>query len=133
MRPPLMKMNANRREFPRVETEFLVEIVQPNGKLVPAGAVNISQAGLQLACDRPTAERIVKEARQVGQGHPAETDVKFALPFADGARRPVEAHCQIIWSKKVEENSYRIGIRFLDVTGQGDDALTRFIEESMLF
>jgi hypothetical protein len=126
-------MKTDRREFPRVDVKFPVEIVQPNGEVITATALNISRTGLQLGCDSQTAERIVKEARQMGEGQPPETFVRLHLPFSETTPELMESRSQIVWSRKVPESGFRIGLRFVVFTGDGEAAVGRFIEESMRY
>ena len=125
-------MSQDRRDFPRIETEHSVEIVDADGNDFPTLALDLSLTGMQLLCDHPTAERIAPggETRNAS-GAPREIDVRLRIRLRESGRQKLKIRCQVMSIREVQEDEYRIGVKFMRFEGDSYHTLEAYIDESL--
>ena len=124
-------MSQDRRDFPRVETEHSVELVDADGGVFPTLALDLSLTGMQLLCDQPTAERIAPGGVTGEDGKPHEFDVRVRIRLRDGGRRRLDIHCQVMSVREVQDDEYRVGVRFARFARDSYHALEAYIDETL--
>ena len=120
----------DRRDFPRIETEHSVEVVDSDGGVFPTLALDLSLTGMQLLCDSPTLERLLPGGK-LPEGEPPEIDVRLRLKLLDGTRSKIRANCQIMSVREIQDDEYRIGLKFSNFFGDSYHALEAYIDESL--
>lgn len=124
-------MSQDRRDFPRIETEHSVEIVDAHGAVFPTLALDLSLTGMQLLCDQPTAERIVPDGVTNNlDGSPRELDIRLRINLPD-ARRRLGIRCHVMSLREVQSDEFRVGLRFVRFEGDSYHALEAYIDESL--
>ncbi|HKK14693.1 MAG TPA: PilZ domain-containing protein [Gammaproteobacteria bacterium] len=120
-------MRTDGRRYPRYTVRLPVEIRTGGDEQFSATLENISLGGLELSCDRWTAERILPPGHQAFPGQPIGAEVRFAVPLAGGAERTVEIFGEIVVSRRLAQNEYRIGMQFVSFSGEASAVLDRYI------
>lgn len=121
----------DRRDFPRIETEHSVELVDADGGVFPTLALDLSLTGMQLLCDGPTAERIAPGGETSVNGEPREFDVRLRVRLHDGGRRRLKIRCQVMSLREVQNDEYRIGLKFVRFDEDSYHTLEAYVDESL--
>lgn len=103
----------------------------PDGEVIHAITVNLSPAGIQIACDRVTvnsilplsSHRLPKDTREVG--------VRLRFPESSGMPHVIDARCTAIFSRRVAENEYRIGLQFKSFEGDDYRKLEHYVDDGL--
>lgn len=119
-------MVADRRHYPRISTELPLEIEIDAGETVRGTIRNLSVGGLEISCDRWCADRILPSGHQAFPGQPIRARLRWTLP-GGGQEQVVEASAEIVVSRRLSQNEYRVGIHFLDFSADGEQAVQRFV------
>jgi hypothetical protein len=124
-------MWTDRREHPRIKASQPIDIVAENGKVLQGDLLDISHAGLQFCCDGPTAHCIFPEGHVLSAGRSGTVHISFSLPFTDQSSGSVDAVCQLIFSRRVAQDKYCIGVQFEKSAGDSYNTIVRFINEHL--
>lgn len=116
-------MGRERRQYPRVSADLPLE-VQCGDDQVRAAVCNLSCGGLEMSCDRWSADRLLPPGHQAFPGQPIAVRLRFQLP---GEGDHVAAAAEIVDSRRLAQNEYRVRIRFTGFDGDGEARLERFV------
>ncbi|MCK5361352.1 MAG: PilZ domain-containing protein [Gammaproteobacteria bacterium] len=121
-------MKKYKRDYPRVPVHLPVEVSMPDGEIIHAITVNLSPAGVQIACDRVTVNSIlpVSQRRLPRKTRPVELRLRF--PESSGMPHIIDARCTAVFSRRIAENEYRIGLQFQGFDGEDYQKLEHFLE-----
>jgi hypothetical protein len=100
------------------------------GEVIHALTVNLSPAGIQLACDRVTANSILPISHLALPARPAEVDIRLRFPESSGMPDIIDARCVAIFSRRIAENEYRIGLQFLSFHDGAYGKLELFLDRN---
>ncbi len=124
-------MTKYRREYPRISGELQVEIQPGSGALVHATAVNISYAGLQLVCDQDTVKSLLAGGLRAPPGERLEIAIQLVPASQEGVSATVKADCRTVFTRRVSEREYRIGVSFHEFEEDGYELLESYIDAYM--
>ena len=122
---------SERRDFPRIETEHSVEVVEADGATFPTLALDLSLTGMQLLCDGPTAERIAPGGDTSQNGEPREFDVRLRIRLREADRKHLRIRCAVMSVREVQADEFRIGVKFTRFEGDSYHTLEAYIDESL--
>lgn len=122
-------MAMERRDFPRIESEASSEIVASDGSLYPTLALDISLTGLQLLCDRPTAERVAPKLLGTSPADKTEIVVRIRVYLKDRTKLRVQTRCRIMSVRSIGDDEFRIGLKYLDFHNDGYSHIERYVDE----
>ncbi len=100
----------------------------PDGEVIHAITVNLSPAGIQIACDRVTVNSILPLSQRRPPKRTRAVDVRLRFPESSGMPDVVEARCTAVFSRRVAENEYRIGLQFQGFEGEDYQKLEHFLD-----
>ena len=122
-------VETERRSYPRFSVEHSVELVDAAGGVFPTLTLDISLTGVQLLCDGPTAKRI-SPGGEIPPGRPIKVQVRMRLQDKRSAEPiRVQVDCNVISLRQVEEDEYRVGLKFIDFHGRSYDQLETYIDQ----
>lgn len=121
-------MRSYKRDHPRVNVRLPVELTVPGGEVIHALTVNISPAGVQIACDRVTVNSILPLNRQATGEPRREFDVRLRFPESSGMPDVIETRCAAAFSRRMAEHEYRVGLQFLGLEDDDYRKLEHFLE-----
>jgi len=127
-RPTEPIVQPYKREHPRVSVHLPVELRTPEGVPLHARTVNISRAGLQLSCDRHTFSRLFPGGLQPLPSQRVAVRVRLELPPQAPGPAALEASCNAVFSRRIAENDFRVGLQFTDLPEAGYERLERYID-----
>lgn len=123
-----------RRNYPRLHTRFPAEVLAGGKRAIDRTlATDVSITGLQLVCDARVANRVVEKAEKGKVKSAKPVLVRVNLPLRDGTHVRVEVRCKVRALRKVEDDSYRVGLEYEFFEGQSYAALEAFIDDWVEF
>ncbi len=120
-------MAQERRAFPRVDTEHSLQLLDADGAAFPALMLDLSLAGMQLLCDGPTALRL---AGREGE-EPREFDVRLQVTLPRHGARQLRMRCRLMTIREVQQDEFRIGVRFTQFEADSYPLLEAWIDETL--
>ena len=125
------RVRKYKRDYPRVATQLPVELSLPDGEIIHAVSVNLSPAGIQIACDRVTVSRILPLSQRRRPTSTTEVQVRLRFPESSGMPDVIATRCIAIFSRRVAQNEFRIGLQFQHFEGDDYQKLERFLERGV--
>ncbi len=117
-----------RREYPRIPVTLPAEVQVADGARIHVKMCNISRAGMQLACDPITVRQLLPRGQPL-PGQPVTLDVRFELPTSTQETVPISVRCNAIFSRRVAQNEFRLGLQFASFEAEGYDHIENYIQE----
>ncbi|MEE8286412.1 MAG: PilZ domain-containing protein [Gammaproteobacteria bacterium] len=121
-------MKKYKRDYPRIPAHLPVEVSMPDGEIIHAITVNLSPAGIQIACDRVTVNSILPLSQRRLPKRTRQVDVRLRFPESSGMPDIIDARCTAVFSRRVAENEYRIGLQFQGFEGEDYQKLEHFLD-----
>ncbi len=118
-----------RRQYPRIEISLPATVKTADGEKLQPKAVNIAHGGVELACDHPTAAKLVPALHLPNPSKTPPIDVILPLPMADGSEPSLECRGAIISLRRLSQDEYRLSVQFHDITEVMQDHLYAFLEQ----
>lgn len=119
----------DKREYPRVKVKLPLEIIRSGGEVLPARVLNISRAGMQVACDWATMIRIVPQTHRVAAAEDLELPVRAMLSFRSKSQATLHALCRVVCARRVSQDQYHVGLQYVSIEGDGETILEHYIAE----
>ncbi len=118
-----------RRSTLRYKIRLPVELILDDGTVIPVESVDISNKGLQFACDSWIADEI--EPRGI-QNHPLDQIRLKAVadfPGMDQYSSKLYARCRIVAARRLSQDEYLLGLEFTDFENGSERLLEQFIRQ----
>ena len=117
-----------RRSTHRYKVKLPVELILEDGTVLPVESTDISNKGLQFACDSWVADEI--EPRGI-QNHPLDQIRLKAVtdfPEMDQHNSKLYARCRIVAARRLSQDEYLLGLAFIDFENGSERLLEKFIK-----
>lgn len=118
-----------RRSTHRYKIKLPVELILADGTVIPVESVDISNKGLQFACDSWIADEI--EPRGI-QNHPLDQIRLKAVadfPGMDKYSSKLYARCRVVAARRLSQDEYLLGLEFTDFENGSERLLEIFIRQ----
>lgn len=118
-----------RRTALRYKIKLPVELVLPDGSVIPVESTDISSKGLQFSCDSWIADEI--EPRGI-QNHPLDQIRLKAVtqfPGMDEYASKLYARCRIVVARRLSQDEYLLGLEFMDFENGSERLLKKFMRQ----
>ena len=118
-----------RRSTHRYKVKLPVELILEDGTVLPVESIDISNKGLQFACDSWVADEI--EPRGI-QNYPLDhSRIKAVTEFPgmDKYSSKLYARCRIVTARRLSQDEYLLGIEFVDFENGSERLLDKFIKQ----
>lgn len=119
---------SERRKSPRYVTDIPVDIVLNDGNILTVTTRNISNSGLQIACDSWVANEI--EPRGIHSHNVSQLQFKMVadLTIGDSVQK-LYANARIMSVQRMSQDHYILSIKFLDYENGSQDVLNKYLEQ----
>lgn len=117
-----MNIQIERRLYPRYAVQWPVEVFIPDhaaGASFDARLRNLSRGGVQIDCDRALVESLLAQHGT----HPL-CELCIVHPDEPGA---VEARCRLVVNRRIAQDSYQLGLKFLQLSPDSTALLERYL------
>lgn len=128
--PDAAEAKPERRRHPRVYQNLPAEIGLAEDKALNLTALNISLSGVQFGCNEEQMQRIKNDGHPALHGATVEVGLRVELPMDGGPAETLEATCRLVYTRRVTQHRYCLGMQFTHLKGQGRDALLRYLLEA---
>jgi len=123
-------MRDDQRDHPRIKRSLPVELVAAGDKTLHATTLDVSKAGIQLLCDGATVEGIFGSIRPDPSRHPS-VDLSLQLMHPKSGPARIKVACKAVFSRRLSEQEYRIGLRFESVPEAARAILNAFVDDCL--
>ncbi len=113
----------DRRSRLRHRIHLAIDLVQEDGTILPAIMVNISESGLQFRCDTWIANEI--EPRGIQTHNSCQMHIKVIAELNE--QNKLYADARIISAQRLSQDTYLIGLEFIDFEYGSDTQLSNFL------
>ncbi len=108
---PEPQVEPERRRAPRLPTEFNGKVIAEDGTEGPAQVLNVSRGGAAVAFTETTL-RTVFPTNQLLPG--SVVSVSFPVQDSASSSHTVRMTGVVVWAQQVNEDEYRIGLRWAE-------------------
>jgi hypothetical protein len=106
-----------------------IEITMPDGEIIAATTINISQVGVQLECGREDANCIFSVSEDEKTiGKPIELKTSIQLPVESTSSITLNILCRIVISRRMQEDVYQIGLKYIDINDEQTQLLDTHLQ-----
>ncbi len=119
-----------RARFPRINLEQPVALVHANATVATACISNISPGGMQVCCDRYTADSLHASSEPLGKRNKVSIDAHFLLPSPTGIRK-IDVECRLAHVAELSGGEYALGLEFIEFQHGGREELKAFLGEAV--
>lgn len=124
-------MSDYKRDYPRIKKSLPAELIASGDKKLYASTFDISKTGIQIICDGITAEEIFGASRQAGPSRHPRIKVVLRLLHPKTGPARVEADCRAVFSRRVSEQEFRIGLHIDTMSEEARGVLDAFVDECL--
>ena len=124
-------MSEYKRNHPRIKKSIPVEIVAPGERTLFATTYDVSKRGVQLLCDGITVREIFGGPGLSRPTKPPRVLLKLRLSHSGQESEQIEAECRAVFSRRVSEQEYRVGLQIYAISEPSIVALDNFIDECL--
>lgn len=118
--------------YPRVSTRLPVVVTNEEGVRLKVIAINASSDGFSFQCSTLQRNMMTPGGCYISRnGRPVQLDAWLDLPVASDQSLPVKARCHVAFSRRIASDRCEIGMRYMDIEGDGYKNLIRFIETTL--
>ena len=125
-----MPRKIERRESPRFVVDLSVDIILESGKTLTVSTRNISNNGVQIACDAWIANEIEPRGLQSYNINHLRFKITASLKIDDAIQK-FYANCRIMSVHRVSQEEYLLSVKFLDFENGTQSVLNKYLEQSM--
>lgn len=119
---------SERRKSPRYVTDIPVDIVLNDGNILTVTTRNISNSGLQIACDSWIANEI--EPRGIQSHNVSQLQLKIVADLTIGDTvQKLYTNARIMSVQRMSQDHYILSIKFLGYENGSQDVLNQYLEQ----
>jgi len=123
-------MRDDQRHHPRIEKSLPVELVTAGGEIHHATTLDVSKAGIQLLCDGATIKGVFGSVRPDPSRRPT-VDLSLRLMHPEVGSARFKVVCKAVFSRRLSEQEYRIGLRFESIPEGAREILSAFVDDCL--
>lgn len=117
----------DRRRHPRVYEDLPAETQLADGQTLKLPLQSLSLGGVRLGCSEDEMRRVKQEGYPALHGETVEVGLRVSLPTFDHAAEPLEATCRLVYTRRITQQRYCLGMQFTDLKGDSREALMRYL------
>ena len=109
----LKPVSIERREYPRVNTEWPATLYYEDDTEIQTTIINISRIGLQIKCSKMVASTMLSDRFQPIPGKAAKVTVIFEITPDSG--QEIMVQCEVVRAQRSSQNEFNISFKYLDM------------------
>ena len=126
----LVKIMNETRIFPRAPADYPIEIGVRKGEIIHTTLVNVSRNGVMISACHQHFEQLLAANHNVNLNEPLEVDLQFKLG-ADDSAEVIATHARAIYVRRIAQDQYHLGFKFLKISQQTDGVIKAYVEENL--
>ena len=124
-------MAMDKKIYPRVSTRLPVVVTNEEGVRLKVIAIDASCDGFSFQCSTLQRNMMTPGGCYIRNGRPVELNAWLNLPVPGDQLLPVKARCHVAFSRRIARDRCEIGMRYMDIEGDGFRNLIQFIETKL--
>lgn len=124
-------MNNDNRINPRVALSVPVSVTLPDKREIEIQSENISLTGIMIAATQQEFETILHRKNPRGINVQPELLARFRMPRKSTTDLTVNTQCRAIHVRRISQNKYYIGLKFLQLNQAAASAIQYHIENNL--
>lgn len=128
-----LSIHDDRRKYPRMKISLPVKVRGHTGKPVKALIYDLSPEGLQIRCDKETANSIHPIDKNIDEGKKPAVVIAFTIPHHKGEREIIIRCkiCHFVLLDHESKNEVAFGLRFTKFKDNCDKYISQFFVDEM--
>lgn len=122
-----MALNNENRIHRRVQAGFETEVILPNGNCLHVTTSNLSLNGVMINATHQDFEMMLGTKKNLDLS--VEVDLKFKLSNKNADPILVSCHCRTVYIRRVAQDRYVMGFKFLKINQGFESAIQKFIHD----
>ncbi len=118
----------NLRHYTRIPAQLEAMISKHEKNLITVDIANLSRAGLMLACNSETLDKILPKTSSIIPSQPIQLDVEFSVPVVATQSVIIKANCNVIYTRRLSRDSFQVGMEFDTVENNGYSYIDQYID-----
>ena len=99
---------VERRAVPRYRVKLPIDVEIDDEIMQETTSIEVSLAGVRLACEGPIARRLLNKYIQVTPGKNVTAKLKIKTPDT------IECKARVVTVNRISQNCFNVGLNFLD-------------------
>ena len=120
-----------RRQHPRVVTEFPVRVCNRLGAVMKTQLLDLSLSGLGLAANDALVAHLQGDIQDTTRVMPEEFRVEFTLPLND-QELAIGLYCRLVYRRRLSQHAYQMGVRILKYDAESENRLERYVHSRLM-
>ncbi|MGR9051536.1 MAG: PilZ domain-containing protein [Gammaproteobacteria bacterium] len=116
--------------YPRVTTRLPAIVTNEEGVRLKVVAIDASSEGFSFQCSTLQRNIMTPGGCYIRNGRPVELNARLELPV-NNQTLPLKARCHVAFSRRIARDRCEIGMRYMNIEGDGYINLIRFIETKL--
>lgn len=122
----------NLRHYQRISTKFPAKIAsEAAGAALDCELTNLSRAGVMALCTPEMIKTLLPNGSSGGPRQAVRVTLGFDLPVINVQKVQVEAHCDVVYLRRISRNTFHLGMSFVDFEDRGQDYIDQFIDRQL--
>lgn len=122
-------IKPNLRSQQRAEVSIEITIEKPDGSSLSCSTVNLSRAGVMVACNLETLKLLIPDLKTPAPGHWIPVRAKFRVPVVALQPVLVVAEGCIVHMRRIARDEFHLGIQFSEFEGNGYNYVDLYVKD----
>ena len=118
----------NLRHYTRIRAQLEANVLQDGDVSITADIANLSRAGMMLACNNTTLDKILPNTTPIIPRKPVQLDVEFTVPVVATQTVIVKTVCNVVYTRRLSRDSFQVGLEFNSVENNGYSYIDQYID-----
>jgi len=121
----LKKPINDRRQYPRVNTEWPATLFYDDETEIETTLTNISRFGLNIKCSRMIASTMLSDRFQPIPGNAARVSLIFEL--SPGSGTEIMVLCDVVRAERASQNDFTLSFKYVDLDESDFNLINEYI------
>lgn len=126
-----MYTSSDNRINPRVPFGIQVKVIFPDRREIQIHSENISLSGIMVVAAKPEFEALLNRKNTQDFYLQPEVQVSFNIASKSASNLTVNVTCRAIHIRRISQNRYLIGLKFLQLNQMAASAIQYHIESNL--
>lgn len=105
---------VERRAVARYRVKLSVDVEMDAYMIKESTSIEVSLAGIRLACEGSVAEKLLSKYIQVTPGENITANIAIKIPSTTGVAHNIHCRARLVSVNRASQSCYNVGFNFLD-------------------
>lgn len=121
-------MSLQKERSPRATKKFNVTITNIKDQSVSTLTSNVSVGGFAIQCNTAERYQLTPDGDIVDDAQPVHVNLQLEIQYAQ--KELIKTQCRIIYSRRIAQNKYQIGMSFITLASDDRDKLLTLMQNT---